>query len=78
VRKRRTLNEERRWSWWGQTRDAAAATAALVVLGVESYRGTYNPVAMVMVLALLGVVASGIIVRWLTGRWNGDGNDQRC
>ena len=68
----RSRHEDRRWPWYGQVRDAAAAVAGFTILGVETFRGTYNPTAMVVVLALLGVVASGVILRWLTGKWNGN------
>jgi multisubunit Na+/H+ antiporter MnhF subunit len=53
-------------------RDVASAVAAFGVLGVEAWRGTYNPVAMVVVLTLLGVASTGTVARWLDHR-NGNG-----
>lgn len=62
---------EKRWLWWGQARDCAAAVAGLVLVGTETYRGTYNTVAMVFAAACLGIVSSGFLSRWLIGRWEG-------
>jgi hypothetical protein len=59
---------QKRWPWWTQVREAVAAVAALIVLGVETWRGTYNILAMTFVLACLGVVGTGVLTRLLVGR----------
>lgn len=64
---------EKRWQWWGQIRDVLASIAGFALLATESYRGTYNPLAMLVALVCLGIVSSGVLSRWLIGRWeNGD------
>lgn len=60
---------EKRWLWWGQTRDAVALVAGLGLIGAEAYRGTYNTTAMIFAAACLGVVSTGVLSRWLIGRW---------
>jgi len=67
---------EKRWSWWGQTRDAAATIAGFVLLGTETVRGTYNLTAMVFAGVCLGIVSSGVLSRWLIGRWD-DSKDEK-
>jgi hypothetical protein len=62
---------EHRWRWWGQARDAGSAVAGFAILGVETYRATYNPIAMGVALACMGILASGVIGRWLLGRYDG-------
>ena len=57
------------WSWWDQIRDAAATVAGLGLLTVESMRGTYNPIAMTFAAVCLGIVGSGVLGRFLVGRW---------
>lgn len=64
-----TTAREKRWSWWGQIRDAAATTAGFALLGVEAVRGTYNPIAMTFAAVCLGIVGSGVLGRFLIGRW---------
>jgi hypothetical protein len=49
----------------------AAAAAGFTVLAVETSRGTYNPVAMGVVLTCLGITSLGVAGRWLLNR-NGD------
>lgn len=66
------MQDERRWVWWGQVRDVCAAAAALAIAAVETYRGTYNPIAMGVVLTCLGVTGLGTAGRWLLSR-NGNG-----
>lgn len=60
---------EKRWSWWGQVRDAAAAAAGFALLAVEAHRGTYNPIAMTFAAVCLGIVGSGVLGRFLIGKW---------
>ena len=60
---------EKRWSWWGQARDTAAAVAGLGILGAETFRGTYNPIAMTFAAVCLGIFGSGVLGRFLVGRW---------
>lgn len=60
---------EKRWPWWGQIRDAGAAVAGVTLLAVETFRGTYNPVAMTFAAVCLGIVGSGVLGRFLVGRW---------
>jgi len=67
------MESERRWPWWAQVRDVAASVAGFTVLSVETYRGTYNPIAMGFAAACIGILASGVFGRWLLGRWNGNG-----
>lgn len=65
---------EKRWLWWGQIRDVAAAIAGFGLIATEAWRGTYNWTAMVVALACLGIITSSAISRWLIGRWeNGPG-----
>lgn len=59
---------QKRWPWWTQVREAAAALAGFIVLGVETWRGTYNILAMTFVLACIGVVSTGVLTRLLVGR----------
>lgn len=73
---RGSTSEERRWVWWGQARDAACAIAGFTVLGVETYRGTYNPVAIGLVVTFLTVTSLGVAGRWVLTR-NGNGNGKR-
>lgn len=69
-----TEPKDKRWSWWGQVRDAAASVAGLALLSVETVRGTYNPIAMTFAAVCLGIVGSGVLGRFLVGRWeNGNG-----
>lgn len=66
--------KEKRWLWWGQIRDAAAAIAGFGLLAIEAWRGTYNLTAMVVSLTCLGIVSSGVLSRWLIGRWENGGS----
>lgn len=66
--------QNKRWAWWGQIRDTCAAIAGLILLGVEARRGTYNPIAMTFAAVCLGIVGSGVLGRFLIGRWEGEGN----
>lgn len=61
---------DRRWPWWAQARDAVAAVAGLSLLAVETVRGTYNPIAMTFAAVCLGIVGSGVLGRFLIGRWD--------
>jgi len=61
---------EKRWPWWGQVRDTLASIAGFALLGVETARGTYNPIAMTFVSVCLGIVGSGVLSRFLIGRWD--------
>lgn len=60
---------EKRWSWWGQFRDAVALIVGVGLLCIEAARGTYNPIAMTFAAVCLGIVSSGILGRFLIGRW---------
>lgn len=60
---------QKRWPWWSQIREAAAAIAGFIVLGVETWRGTYNILAMTFVAVCVGVVSTGVLTRLLMGRW---------
>lgn len=60
---------QKRWSWWSQVREAAAAIAGFAVLTVETWRGTYNILAMTFVAVCVGVVSTGVLTRLLMGRW---------
>lgn len=62
-------NTQKRWSWWGQIRDAAALVAGLGLLSLEAVRGTYNPIAMTFAAVCLGIVGSGVLGRFLVGKW---------
>jgi hypothetical protein len=64
-----TRRTTKRWSWWDQVRDVAATVAGLGLLTVESVRGTYNPIAMTFAAVCLGIVGSGVLGRYLVGRW---------
>lgn len=61
--------QDRRWPWWGQARDAVALVAGLILLGTETYRGTYNLTAMMFAAVCLGIVTSGVLTRVLVNRW---------
>lgn len=63
------LTPEKRWPWWGQARDAIAALAGLALVGSSIYRDNYNPVAMLFAAVCLGIVSSGVLSRYLIGRW---------
>ncbi len=39
------------------------------MLGVETFRGTYNPIAMTFAAVCLGIVGSGVLSRFLIGKW---------
>jgi hypothetical protein len=69
------VDPEKRWSWWGQFRDVCASIAGFTLLGVETVRGTYNPLAMLVALICLGIVSSGVLSRYLVGRWE-NGHDK--
>lgn len=69
---RREIQREKRWLWWSQVRDAAAAVAGFALLGTETVRGTYNPIAMLFAAVCLGIVSSGVLSRYLVGRWDKD------
>lgn len=60
---------EKRWSWWSQARDVIATGVGLALVGAAIYRDSYNLTAMVIALACLGVVSSGVLSRYLIGRW---------
>ena len=60
---------EKRWAWWGQIRDAVALIAGIGLLSTETVRGTYNPIAMTFAAVCLGIVGSGVLGRFLIGRW---------
>ncbi len=60
---------EKRWPWWGQVRDIAASIAGFALLAVETARGTYNPIAMTFAAVCLGIVGSGVLSRFLIGKW---------
>lgn len=64
-----TGNTEKRWSWWGQARDAGAAIAGFSLLAIEAFRGTYNPIAMTFAAVCLGIMGSGVLGRFLIGKW---------
>lgn len=66
------LNSDLRWRWWGQTRDAVSTAAGVTIVAVETYRGTYNPVAMAFAGACLCILSSGVVGRWILGK-NGNG-----
>ncbi len=50
-------------------RDTAASIAGFALLGVETARGTYNPIAMTFAAVCLGIVGSGVLSRFLIGKW---------
>jgi len=60
---------EKRWLWWGQIRDTVALIAGVALLTTETIRGTYNPIAMTFAAVCLGIVGSGVLGRFLIGRW---------
>ncbi len=51
-------------------RDTLASIAGFALLGVETARGTYNPIAMTFAAVCLGIVSSGVLSRFLIGRWD--------
>jgi hypothetical protein len=57
----------KRWLWFDQARDVMAVLAGLALLGLESYRGTYNPVAMGIVAFFWTGAATGVYVRKVLG-----------
>ena len=61
---------ERHWVWWGQTRDVGAAIAGFGLVGLEAFRGTYNPIAMGFAAVCIGIMSSGFLSRYLIGRWD--------
>jgi hypothetical protein len=71
------IPNQKRWSWWGQIRDAAATIAGFVLLSVESVRGTYNPIAMTFAAVCLGIVGSGVLGRFLVGKWEDQDQGKR-
>lgn len=56
--------------WWGQARDVVALAAGLGLITTEAWRGTYNTTAMVFAAACIGIVSTGVLSRWLIGRWS--------
>jgi hypothetical protein len=64
-----TPQQEKRWAWWGQIRDTVALIAGVGLLSTEAIRGTYNPIAMTFAAVCLGIVGSGVLGRFLIGRW---------
>ena len=63
---------QKRWSWWNQFRDISSLTSGLALLAVETYRGTYNPIAMTFVAVFFGIFSSGVLARMLLGRIEGE------
>jgi hypothetical protein len=63
---------EKRWPWWGQARDTLASLIGVAIVAVESYRGTYNPIAMGFAAACIGIATSGTIGRALVQKWEGE------
>lgn len=63
---------EKRWPWFGQARDAVALTAGTVLVGVEIWRGTYDPVGMGFAAGCLGLAAAGAAGRALIGKWESE------
>jgi hypothetical protein len=59
---------QRRWTWWQQTLDAMCALAGLVLLGFMVKRNDFDPLGVILVLALAGRVSMASLERWLTGR----------
>ena len=66
------VGNERRWKWWGQTRDIVAFVLGCGLLVFEATKEHSDPAIIVAALACLGVVGSGVLTRWLVGRWNGN------
>jgi hypothetical protein len=63
--------DQRRWSWWEQTRDALAFVLGTAIAIIESVRGTYHPVAMgVAATFVLGAAAGVGVRRILSGNGN--------
>lgn len=65
-------NDKRYWPWWWQVKEMIAVSIAVGVVTVETVRGTYNYVAIGLVLACLGVVAMTEYAKAILRR-NGNG-----
>jgi hypothetical protein len=66
-------SEEKRWSWYGQVKDAAFSSAALAILGWMAYHGTWDPYGVMAALVCGGVVGAGVFNKWLERKLNGTG-----
>lgn len=66
---------KRYWPWWWQFQQAAALTAGSALLMVETYRGTYNPVAMGFAFAAFGLAAITEAAKAVLRRVNGGGGN---
>lgn len=66
-------NGRRYWPWWWQFQQAAALLAGMAIVIVESYRGTYNAVAMAFATAAFGLVAITEGAKAVLRRLNGNG-----
>lgn len=64
---------EKRWSWWGQVRDVVVATIGIAIVATSLARDTYDPIAMLFAAVCLGIVSSGVLSRYLIGRWEDGG-----
>lgn len=66
-------NDEARWRWYGQVRDAIALGTGIFLLIFEAvFRERADTIIVVAALACLGIFTSGQVTRWLLGRMNGD------
>jgi hypothetical protein len=63
------LTPEKRWPWWGQFRDFTALLAGCAIVAQAIYRADWNPIAMLFAAVCFGIVSSGVLSRYLIGRW---------
>ena len=63
--------DQRRWAWWDQTRDALAFVLGFGIAITESIRGTYHPVAMGVAATFVLGAAAGVGVRKILSNGSG-------
>ena len=68
------MDQRRYWPWWWQFQQVAALLAGAILVTVESWRGTYNPVAMGFAFAAFGLAAITEGAKAVLRRMNGGGS----
>lgn len=64
-----TDSSERRWPWYQQAVDAAAAALALGVAITFTYRGTWPIPGVAFIMVCLGKAGASTALRLLLARW---------
>lgn len=67
-----TPPKQRRWSWYQQSVDAAAAILGIIIAMTMLVRDSWPVIGVVFALVCLGFVPSSSALRYLVGRWEKD------